>query len=111
MGDAVVTEGKGEAGVDDVAEAVDVLVGLVEKRIGDFEFVIAELPDRVGAEVITEDDILIRFLGANFPALLRFHRRRAYPLTSELAAWVARHLLQQSVGCRRFPDPPNLSPL
>lgn len=58
--DAVVPEGEGEAGVDDVAEAGGGLGGPIPERLGDLGFVVAKLPGGVGAEGIAESG---RFLG------------------------------------------------
>lgn len=61
--DAVVAEGEGEAGVDDVAEAGGGLGGPVPEGFGDFGFVVAELPGGIGAEGIAEGGGFLGGLG------------------------------------------------
>lgn len=60
VGDSVMPEGEGKAGVDDVAEAGGGLGGPVPERLGDLGFVVAKLPGGVGAESVAEG---CRFLG------------------------------------------------
>lgn len=59
VGDSVVPEGEGEAGVDDVAEASGRLGGPVPERLGDLGFVVAKLPGRVAAESVAEGGRLL----------------------------------------------------
>lgn len=54
VGDAVVAEGEGKAGVDDVAEAGGGLRGPIPEWFSDLRLVIAEFPGGIGAEGITE---------------------------------------------------------
>ena len=60
LGDSVMPKSEGEAGVDDVAEAVGGLGGPVPEGFGDFGFVVAELPGGIGTEGIAES---VSFLG------------------------------------------------
>lgn len=63
VGDAVVAEGEGEAGVDDVAEAGGRFGGPVPEGFGDFGFVVAELPGGIDAEGIAEGGGFLGGLG------------------------------------------------
>ena len=63
VGDSVMPEGEGEAGVDDVAEAGGGLGGPVPEGFGDFGFVVAELPGGIGAEGIAEGSGFLGSLG------------------------------------------------
>ncbi len=63
VGDAVVAQGEGEAGVDDVAEAGGGFGGPVPDGLGDLGFLVAKLPRWIGTERIAEGRGLLGSLG------------------------------------------------
>jgi hypothetical protein len=100
MGDAVVAESQGEAGVNDVTEPGGGLGGPVPERFGYFRFVVAEFPNRIDAKSIAKV--------GGFPGCLRlfedcgvaelhvkFNQNQA---AEEKALFAARFFLKEPAG-------------
>lgn len=63
VGDAVVTQGEGEAGVDEVAKGAGCFGCPVPERFGDFGFVVSKHPGGMGAQGVAEGGGFLGGLG------------------------------------------------